>query len=214
MYVPFKCNVSKFDIMILYVYVCFFYNMIRKDTFFAIVLSKLYVFASIKRNLGVIVMIKKLLGVAALAISLAGCSSAPIKVYGGDIPAGLTEQQVKGAIGKSLIARKWSVNEGDKVIYGSINVRAHSAKIKVPYSASRYELVYSDSTNLKGDLEKGTVHKRYNTWIKNLQSDINTNLNLQLGKGNSINSVQPFEYVLKKADAEQAVSSQEQAEAK
>lgn len=159
-------------------------------------------------------MIKKLLGVAALAITLSGCSSAPIKVYGGDIPAGLTEQQVKGAIGKSLSGRKWSVIDGDNVVYGTINVRTHSAKIKVPYSASRYELVYSDSTNLKGDLEKGTVHKRYNTWIRNLQSDINTNLNLQLSKGNSINSVQPFEYELKKVEAEQAVSTQEQAESK
>ena len=159
-------------------------------------------------------MIKKLLGVAALAIALAGCSSAPIKVYGGDIPAGLTKQQVKVAIGKSLLARKWAVNEGDNVVYGTINVRSHTAKIKVPYSASRYELVYSDSTNLKGDLENGTVHKRYNTWIRNLQTDINSNLNVQLSKGNSINSVQPFEYVLKKADAEEAVSSQEQAEAK
>ncbi len=73
----------------------------------------------------------------------------------------------------------WEVIEiGEGLIQAVLNVRTHQVVVEIPYGADYYSIIYKDSTNLRYNQKKGTIHPRYNTWIVYLQRSINA----QLGK--------------------------------
>ena len=55
-------------------------------------------------------------------------------------------------------------------IEGTLNLRKHMAKVDIMYDAKNYSIKYKDSAELGYD---GTqIHKNYNSWISNLNSNI------------------------------------------
>ena len=79
--------------------------------------------------------------------------------------------QVKTAImfaGTSLGWKMAEVSPG--LIQGTLNLRKHTAVVDIPYSATKYSIVYKSSINL--DEKDGHIHKNYNSWVQNLSNKI------------------------------------------
>ena len=68
-----------------------------------------------------------------------------------------------------------NVSEGE--IIGTLILRDHVAKVKIPYTATDYSILYVDSTNLKYDPAENTIHSNYNGWISRLNAAIQTQVN-------------------------------------
>ncbi|EFJ7399339.1 hypothetical protein BAU85_003746 [Escherichia coli] len=115
---------------------------------------------------------------AAIAVvgALAGCArTAPIDQVHSTVSAGHTQEQVKKAILKAGVERKWIMSEsGQGIIKARQQSRDHSAEIRINYTASSYDINYENSQNLQAS--GGQIHKNYNRWIRNLDKDIQLNL--------------------------------------
>ena len=108
--------------------------------------------------------------------ALAGCArTAPVEQIHSTVSAGHTADQVKTAILKAGLHREWIMSEaGPGVIKGRLQARDHSVEVRIPYSATRYSILYESSMNLKA--KDGKIHKNYNRWVHNLDHDIQLNL--------------------------------------
>jgi len=61
-------------------------------------------------------------------------------------------------------------------IVGTLNVRSHQAIVSIPFTTHTYSILYKDSTNLKYNAEKQTIHENYTGWIKRLDDGIRSRL--------------------------------------
>ncbi len=109
-------------------------------------------------------------------LGLAACTVAPIY--------NVTEVPVSTASGKTLQASQvrqaiitagsalgWRiVDAGPGKLEGTLNLRTHVAVVEIPYSASKYSILYKGGENLKA--ADGTIHKNYNGWVQNLDHGI------------------------------------------
>lgn len=85
----------------------------------------------------------------------------------------VTLDQVTKAIVEAGAGLKWSmavVKPGQ--IVGTLYIRSHTAVVDIPYNTKTYSIMYKDSTNLKYDAEKQTIHENYRGWIQNLDNAI------------------------------------------
>ena len=79
--------------------------------------------------------------------------------------------QVKTAIMFAGTSLGWKMAEvGPGLIQGTLNLRKHTAVVDIPYSATKYSIVYKSSINL--DEKDGHIHKNYNSWVQNLSNKI------------------------------------------
>lgn len=62
------------------------------------------------------------------------------------------------------------------LIVGTLSVRSHMAIVNIAYDTKTYSITYKDSTNLKYDAEKQTIHENYRGWIQNLDNAIRSRL--------------------------------------
>ena len=53
------------------------------------------------------------------------------------------------------------------LIRGKLNLRAHTAVVKIPYSMESYSIIYVDSINL--DYDGQNIHRSYPRWVNNLK---------------------------------------------
>ncbi|MCR9277330.1 MAG: hypothetical protein NXH85_05105 [Pseudomonadaceae bacterium] len=87
------------------------------------------------------------------------------------VPDGLTLSQVQKAIMLGGSERGWIIKPaGSGELEGTLIVRSHVVKVTIPYSQSGYSILYKDSTNMK--YKNGKIHRNYNTWVLNLNGDI------------------------------------------
>ncbi|WP_414159051.1 hypothetical protein ACMGG8_01415 [Pseudomonas sp. BNK-45] len=107
-------------------------------------------------------------------LSTAACTSKPMYTPNRVIPTTIqaSQEQVKQAILKNLVARKWTVQRiSPELIQAEITVRGQfHAEIDIPYSASAYKIVYRDSRDL--DYKDGKIHKNYIRWVRLLDKGI------------------------------------------
>jgi len=68
-------------------------------------------------------------------------------------------------------------------IIGTLDVRSHQAVVSIPHNASAYSILYKDSTNLKYNAEKQTIHVNYSGWVRNLDNAIRARLNTASQEG-------------------------------
>jgi hypothetical protein len=109
---------------------------------------------------------------AVVVLSLGGCKAVPIYNVT-DVPVTsasgkvLQASQVRQAIvtaGGTLGWRMADVGAGR--LEGSLVSPTYTAVVDIPYSATKYSIQFRSAENLKvGD---GTIHKRYNFWVQNL----------------------------------------------
>ena len=63
-------------------------------------------------------------------------------------------------------------------IVATLNVRSHMAAVDIQYTTKGYSITYKESSNLKYDAAKGTIHERYNVWVQRLDSNIRAKVSM------------------------------------
>ena len=118
-----------------------------------------------------------------LVLVLAGCRAggqvyevkdAPIQTASGKE---LTLEQVQKAIIDAGIKQTWimtPVKLGEML--GEYNVQSHQIQVTIPYTTKNYSILYKDSSNLRYDAAKRTIHVNYQKWIERLDNEIKARL--------------------------------------
>jgi len=87
----------------------------------------------------------------------------------------LTVDDVERAIIEGARVRGWQprvLEPGhiEAVLY----IRSHVATVDIYFGATSYSIFYKDSVNL--DYKNGRIHRNYNKWVQNLNSDIQSKI--------------------------------------
>jgi hypothetical protein len=99
---------------------------------------------------------------------------APVATASGKTPSLDEIQKAIVTAGTGLNWRMAVVKPG--LIVGTLSVRSHMAIVNIVYDTKNYSITYKDSTNLKYDAEKQTIHENYRGWIQNLDNAIRSRL--------------------------------------
>lgn len=97
------------------------------------------------------------------------------------VPAGLELKAVEREIKRALIGRGWTITaEADGQIDSTLNVRAHSARVRISYDTQRVALAYVSSDNLAYEEKRGErlIHKNYASWVNNVLTDLSRGLQI------------------------------------
>lgn len=99
---------------------------------------------------------------------------APVQTASGK---SLTLEQVQKAIIDAGIKQTWimtPIKPGQML--GEYNVQSHQIHVLIPYTTKNYSILYKDSSNLRYDPEKRTIHVNYAKWIERLDNEIRMRL--------------------------------------
>jgi hypothetical protein len=99
---------------------------------------------------------------------------APVQTATGKQPSLEDVQKAIIAAGVGLNWQMAIAKPGE--IIGTLNVRSHQAVVSIPYTTKNYSIIYKDSTNLKYNAEKQTIHENYSGWIQRLDGAIRARL--------------------------------------
>ena len=107
-------------------------------------------------------------------IMLLGCRTGSIlDIRDAGIPAAVGENLTMDDVAKGILAagakHGWTMAiQTQGHIVGTLVLRSHTAVVDVFYSTSSYSILYKDSTNLKYDATRKTIHANYSSWVRNL----------------------------------------------
>ena len=119
------------------------------------------------------------LALIVMTVGLVGCKGpgvlyqvrdAPIRTATGKQPSLEEVQKSIIAAGSGLGWQMTVVKPGE--IIGTLNIRSHQAIVSIPFTTAQYGILYKDSTNLKYNAEKQTIHDSYSIWIQRLDKAI------------------------------------------
>lgn len=120
---------------------------------------------------------------ALLALALAGGCATPTPVLNltdqevSTDKKSATAEDVRGAIRRAAAGLGWQMkDDGPGKMSGMLMLRQHTASVNVDYDATKYSIQYKDSSNLRYDAAKGTIHRNYNAWVQNLNKAIQREL--------------------------------------
>lgn len=91
------------------------------------------------------------------------------------VPAGLDMQTIRNAIIDGCSTRNWvAVEIEDGYLQSTLQLRSHTAVVDINYTTTQYSITYANSVDLK--YKDGKIHRNYNSWVQNLNGDINNAL--------------------------------------
>ena len=85
-----------------------------------------------------------------------------------------TPEKIQHAIIAGCAQRGWqcqAVKPGE--IRAVLHVRQHMAEALIAFNTENFSISYVDSSELRYDATKKTIHRKYNLWVANLITDIN-----------------------------------------
>ena len=89
----------------------------------------------------------------------------------------VTLKDVENAIIMAARNRGWILKRIDTGhLLATLDIRSHQAVVDIYFDETQYSIMYKSSVNL--DYEDGEIHRNYNSWIQNLDRDIQANLPL------------------------------------
>jgi hypothetical protein len=112
----------------------------------------------------------------------------------------LTKEQVKESILEGAKYANWRVQDlGSDTMLATYQIRVHTVKVRIAYTESSYSLHYKSSNEMKmyctkndfdkkkgkvvsgiqtcpGDMPPYAIHEAYQTWVDDLNLDIQTSL--------------------------------------
>ena len=107
-------------------------------------------------------------------LTTAGCTSKPVLNTQHDLQADtqVSEEKMKQVIVNALQKREWTVQRLSRLlVQAEITVRIqYYAAIDIRYTRNSYAITYRDSRAL--GYKDGKIHRNYNRWVNNLDSDI------------------------------------------
>lgn len=110
----------------------------------------------------------------AAALLIAGCTSA-VQEPTNSVPAGMSHDQVKGAILLAGYHNKWEMHETlPGIIHGVLTVEYMRGEVHIDYDETKYTIRYYHSANM--DYSDGDIDTDYNDWVNNLNNSIHTYL--------------------------------------
>lgn len=122
--------------------------------------------------------------VGILLFIFTGCGAASvynIQNNSVEVKKSTSNDDVYKAIKKAGLSLGWIVSKvKDGEAKAVINLRTHQAIVRIDYTNTSYSINYVNSTNLKYNMEKNTIHNNYNGWIKNLERAINVQLSVYI----------------------------------
>lgn len=119
-----------------------------------------------------------------LLLALGGCGmkskfvlkpiDSPVTIDVASINPNVTDVKIKQIITEACMRRGWKIDQAtDSTIQASLNHQGKEmATVDISYSKQRIEIKYKNSVNLHYDGAK--IHRSYNRWVKNLQTDISS----------------------------------------
>jgi hypothetical protein len=91
----------------------------------------------------------------------------------------LTLDQVQKAIIDAGIKQTWIMTPiKPSEMLGEFNIQSHQIHVTIPYTTKNYSILYKDSSNLRYDPVKRTIHVNYAKWIERLDNEIKTRLRM------------------------------------
>ncbi|WLI07180.1 hypothetical protein PSH66_02275 [Pseudomonas sp. FP597] len=128
-------------------------------------------------------------------LTAAGCTSKPVLNTQHDLQADtqVSEEKMKQVIVNALQKREWTVQRlSPQLVQAEITVRnQYYAAIDIRYTRSSYAITYRDSRAL--GYKDGKIHRNYNRWVNNLDSDIMAGLRSNGVSGEQGSAAQLFE---------------------
>jgi hypothetical protein len=122
-------------------------------------------------------VLKSLL-LATAAVLLVSCATPVMNVDSSPINISSPSydlEDVTKAIQTAGVSRGWRMKEQTPGhIIGTLHVRSHMAQVDIIYSLDEYSITYKSSTNL--DYDGTNIHRNYNSWVRNLDNDIQARL--------------------------------------
>lgn len=121
-----------------------------------------------------------------LLVALCGCGmkskfvlkpiDSPIAIDVATINPNVTDAKIKQIITEVCMRRGWKIDQAtDSTIQASLNHQGKEmATVDIFYSKQKIEIKYKNSINLHYDGTK--IHRSYNRWVKNLQTDISSGI--------------------------------------
>ncbi|MDM1696715.1 hypothetical protein [Thiopseudomonas alkaliphila] len=90
----------------------------------------------------------------------------------------VSDETMQQAIYAALKKYEWQlVKQQPGAVYASYNKNnRHLANIKITYNSRQFKIQHESSTGLNYKAEKGSIHRNYNRWVRNLVNDINSEL--------------------------------------
>ena len=128
---------------------------------------------------------KRIIGLSAIVLALifmSGCRNGAVYNIAGvpsDVKKSTTEDQMFKAIKAAGVGLGWIVKKvEDGHAIAQLNIRSHMALVDIKYNQKEYSITYKDSSNLKYNATKGTIHSNYNGWIQRLDNAIKKQFSL------------------------------------
>jgi hypothetical protein len=97
------------------------------------------------------------------------------------VPAGISASDVAKAIKVGIVRRGWVISKDENgQIDAVLNVRTHTARVAIPYDAKEVRIKYVSSEDLDYQEKNGQryIHSNYVKWVRNMQADIQRELQL------------------------------------
>lgn len=116
-----------------------------------------------------------------LAFMLMGARAVLVDPEPISVPSGIAAPDVAKAIKVGIIRRGWVVSKDENgQIDAVLNLRTHTARVVIPYSTKEVRIKYVSSDNLDYQEKNGTryIHGNYIKWVRNMESDIQRELQL------------------------------------
>jgi hypothetical protein len=126
-------------------------------------------------------IIRTTLAAAVAAVALSACQApqAIQNIDGASVTPStaksLSAAQVRAAIITAGTSLGWKVTDaGPGKLEGTLNLRAHTAVVEIPYNASTYSIKHKRTEGLNEG--NGTIHRNYNNWVGYLDKAIRTEI--------------------------------------
>ena len=85
-----------------------------------------------------------------------------------------TAAEAQALIIKACTNRKWipRVIAPDKLSVSILVRGTHDAEVSIPFSGTKYSILYVTSRELDADEKKRKIHRNYNKWVTSLNAEI------------------------------------------
>ena len=118
---------------------------------------------------------RKIALLVGVMVIVAACSGTPVHNIESEplaVSGNPSISSIEKAIRRAAAQRGWTVKKlGPGRMEGRLSLRRHVALVDITYTQSTLSITYKDSQNLNYDGK--TIHKNYNSWVRNLAKDIN-----------------------------------------
>lgn len=94
-----------------------------------------------------------------------------LNIQAAPVPGGLSDAQIEQGIIQAGAQRGWVIEPvAAGLLLGTLNIRTHTVRVDIRYTASTYSITYKDSENIK--FRNGRIHGAFNKWVRKLNADI------------------------------------------